>query len=116
VKNMTTAFDISVVLFEDGDWWCAQCLEYDISAQAKSLPELRYELERVLFSHVCAGVQEGREPFEGLGKAPKKFWQMYASADLRVEADDLVFSTPTPDAVPPVIAKMKVAELMADFS
>lgn len=116
MNDMTTAFDISAVLFEDGDWWCAQCLEYDISAQAKSLPELRYELDRVLFAHVCASIQEGREPFHGLGRAPKKFWQMYESADLRVEADDLIFRTPTSNLVPAVIAKMKVAELMADYS
>jgi hypothetical protein len=111
MDNMTSAFNIRAVLFEEGDWWCAQCLEYDITAQAHSLPELRYELERVLFAHICANVELGRQPFQGLEPAPKKFWKMYDSTPLRLEGDeDFSFRSPTEMTLPAVIAKMKIAE------
>jgi predicted RNase H-like HicB family nuclease len=116
MDEMTTAFDIRVVLFEDEKWWCAQCLEYDITAQAKTLPELRYELERVLFAHVCAGAEEGRAPFQGLERAPSKYWRMYETADTWIEGDDFAFRGPVSNTVSPVVAKMKIAELAGDCS
>jgi predicted RNase H-like HicB family nuclease len=118
MDEMTTAFNIHAVLFEEGEWWCAQCLEHDITAQAKTLPELRYELDRVLIAHICASLQEGRRPFEGLRRAPQKFWKMYESADLTLLAegeDNLACRTSAPMDFPPVIAKMKVAELSGDL-
>ena len=71
-----TEFGISAVIFPEGEWWLAQCLEYDIVAQAKTLLELRHELQRVLISHIAVSEELGRKPFEGLEPAPKKFWEM----------------------------------------
>jgi hypothetical protein len=94
MANNQTAFRVSAVLFQEGEWWSAQCLEYDIAAQAKTLPDLRYELQRVLISHVCVALELGREPFEGLGSAPQKFWEMFEGAKMRVESEDLPFRVP----------------------
>jgi hypothetical protein len=118
MTDVTTALNIKAVLFQEGEWWCAQCLEYDISAQAPTLTELRYELDRVLISHVCASMQEGRKPFEGLDRAPQKFWKMYENAEFTLlpeGVDDPTFRTPMPMNIPAVIAKMKVAELTGDL-
>jgi hypothetical protein len=113
MSGTTDAFNLKAVLFEEGDWWCAQCLEYDITAQAKTLPELRYELERVLFTHLCVSAQLGRTPFQGLAQAPRKFWKMYENTNLRLESEDSDFSFQLPGSmpIPSVIAKMKIAEL-----
>ena len=32
MRDETGVLKISAVLFQDGEWWCAQCLEYDIAA------------------------------------------------------------------------------------
>ena len=37
---MRAARQISVVLFQESDQWVAQCLEYDIAAQAETLKDL----------------------------------------------------------------------------
>ena len=33
-------YAIRAVVFQEGEWLCAQCLEYDLVAQAKSLQQL----------------------------------------------------------------------------
>ncbi len=70
MTNNPSAYEVSAILFEEGDWWSAQCLEYDIAAQAKTLSGLLYEVERVLISHLCIAEELGRKPFEGLEPAP----------------------------------------------
>src|SRR5262245_9190583 len=96
-----TPFSLSAVLYEQGEWWIAQCLEYDITTQARSLPELQYEIERVVFAHVCASLVEGRKPFEGLNEAPQKFWRMWEVGS-RIERKELSFRPPHPMPVPTV--------------
>jgi hypothetical protein len=79
---------IRVVLFEDAAWWCAQCLEHDIAAQARTLPELREELERVLTAHALLDLESGNEPFAKLPCAPQRFFDMYETASSPIEISD----------------------------
>jgi hypothetical protein len=113
MTNNHAAFSISAVLFQEGDWWSAQCLEYDIAAQAKTLADLRYELQRVLISHISVSEELGRNPFEGLAPAPQKFWQMYEEAKMCVKSEDLPFRMPHPATFPPVSPRLKIAEQRA---
>jgi predicted RNase H-like HicB family nuclease len=111
MRERTTAIRLSAVVFQEDGWWSAQCLEYDIAAQAKTLPDLHDELERVLAVHVAACLQIGREPFDGLEPAPRKFWDMYESADLKVEGKRLPMRLPKPAAIPH--PELRVARLAA---
>ena len=101
---------ISAVLFQDGEWWCAQCLEYDIAAQAPTLSELRYELERVLATHIAASEEQDQHPFETLNAAPQKFWEMFERAKLQLTIDDLPFRLPSVRARPILAPRLKIAE------
>lgn len=87
MTDSPSAYEVSAILFEEGDWWSAQCLEYDIAAQARTLSDLLYEVERVLVSHLCIAEELGRKPFEGLEPAPQKFWDMYQKAHAREGCD-----------------------------
>lgn len=107
----TNEFRISVVLFQEGEWWCAQCLEYDIATQAKTLPDLRYELERVLISHISVSHELGRTLFADLDPAPQMFWKMFEKADLRLEGSELPFRVPAPASMPALLPRMRVANL-----
>lgn len=105
-----TEMAISVIAFQDGDGWTAQCLEYDIAAQAKTLSDLRYELDRVVMSHIAVSDELGQEPFVGLDPAPQKFWTMYEDAKLRVEREDLPFRLPDAGQGLVVTPRLKIAE------
>lgn len=105
-----TEMVISVIAFQEGDWWTAQCLEYDIAAQAKTLSDLRYEVDRVIMSHVAVSEELGQEPLAEIGPAPQKFWEMYENAKLRVEREELPFRLPEPSQGIVVTLRLKIAE------
>jgi hypothetical protein len=78
-------YTIHAVAFRRGDWWIAQCLEYRLATQTKTLEELPYELERLLTVQVQSSLARGIEPFAGFTPAPRRYWQMYERARARVE-------------------------------
>lgn len=98
MSETTGTYSISVLLIQEGDWWSAQCLEYDIATQAKSLPELDYELQRVLLAHIMASVSLGKQPFEGLDPAPAEYWEMYRASKYGLNTDRMPFRA---EDVPP---------------
>jgi hypothetical protein len=77
---------IRAVVFRAGEWWVAQCLEYDLATQARRLEDLPRELRRLLNVQILASLESGIEPFEGFSKAPTRFWKMYENAKSKVES------------------------------
>lgn len=103
---------LRAVVFQNGQRWIAQCLEYDIATQADSPGALLYELERILVAHVLVAEKNGQEPFAGLPRAPERFWEMYTRARSRVKpipAPDLL-ATGVPDERRPVVEEVAFAE------
>ena len=79
---------VRAVVFKEADWWCAQCLEYDIATQAKSLPELKAEIQHTLTIHLEMAAARGHEPFAYLPKAPDRYFQMYEAFERVNGAED----------------------------
>jgi hypothetical protein len=71
---------IRTVLFQEGGWWVAQCLDVDIAAQARTERDLYYELGRLLVGRILAGEKLGVDPFRSLPPAPKRYWDMFFDA------------------------------------
>lgn len=65
------------MIFQEGDWLCAHCLEYDLATQAKSLEALRVDLERMIVGHVTVSLAHGLEPFANRRRAPEKYWALF---------------------------------------
>jgi hypothetical protein len=59
---------IRIVAFKDGDFWVAQCLEADVSAQANDVDILRGRIEVAL---------DAEKPLDKLPKAPAHFFEMW---------------------------------------
>lgn len=68
---------IRVIAFREGDAWIAQCLEFDICAQAPDLDELRARIDATIEAEHAHSVAAGRQPFEGLDPAPDHFQAMW---------------------------------------
>jgi hypothetical protein len=109
IGTMTT-LEIKVVLIQEGRWWSAQCLDYDIAAQARSLPDLAYELQRILIAHLAVAEELNQTPFKGLSSAPQKYWDIYSGSKIRLNIDDLPFRPAKPAAVS-VEMKFRVAQV-----
>jgi hypothetical protein len=79
-------YAVRAIVFQDGDWLCAQCLEYDLVAQAKTLSGLSRALQHVILSHVAIRLRHDRQPFRDLPKAPEKYWTMFRQSRLALPA------------------------------
>jgi hypothetical protein len=94
----TKTYTIRVLVQQKDGAFIAQCLEYDIAAQAKTLPDLYYEVERLLIGRCVVAKERGSEPFEGLKPAPAHYWQLFDRAPFHVSRDrPLPFGGVTPD-------------------
>jgi len=79
--------ELRLLIFRDCDWWVAQFLEYDIAAQARTLPDVQYEIQRALIGRIVIAKKLGIDPFENLAPAPAEYHQLFkdTSKTLRVE-------------------------------
>ena len=68
---------IRAIIFKDGDQWVGQCLEYDIAAQARDLETVRSRLIMTIEAEAEAGMELNGDPFGGIGRAPKHFYDMW---------------------------------------
>lgn len=105
-------YAFSIVLLQEGEWWSAQCLEYDIATQARALTDVLYEIQKLIVSHFAVAEAEGRQPFEGVGPAPQKYWELFDRAQVTVTRKTVPFrvSDGSPRIPKPLI---RVAELAA---
>ena len=77
---------IRAVVFQEGEWLCAQCLEYNLVAQAKSLKQLSRALQRLIVAHVAARLRHKQQPFRDLPRAPDKYSAMFKRSRLNLPA------------------------------
>ena len=79
-------YAIRAVVFQEGEWLCARCLEYDLVAEAKSLEQLSRALRRLLAAHVAVRLRHKQQPFRDLPPAPEKYWTMFRQSRLKLPA------------------------------
>jgi hypothetical protein len=70
---MSAADAIRVLLSKEGEYWVAQCLEYDIGAQAHDLGELRKRLLVAIQAERNESLRRHGKPFAGIGPASQQF-------------------------------------------
>ena len=68
---------LRVVIFQEGEWLNAHCLEYDFATQAKTLDDLRYGIEQMVVGHIAISLANGLKPFKNERRAPKKYWTLF---------------------------------------
>jgi hypothetical protein len=68
---------IDVLVEREGEWWVAQCLQVNVATQARTLPELRAELDRILAAHFETCTTLKIDPFAS--PAPARIWSKYAA-------------------------------------
>jgi len=104
---MTDRIEVNVVAFQEGELWIAQCVEYDIAAFAKSLPELPRALERAVAANLCVNADLGRNALDGVPPAPARFREMFDHSHMDVKTRDENNST---TRLPVRIRDLRVAD------
>ena len=90
-------YTVRILAFQAGPWWVAQCLEFDVAVQAKSLPDLFYEVERTVIGHLVVAEKRGLRALEDLPPAPQRYWDLWDRSKMTVSRD------PAPFRVPPAV-------------
>jgi hypothetical protein len=81
-RKPLTITRLRVVIFQEGTWRCARCLEYDIGTQARTQEALLRDLTRMIVGHIALSIRHGLRPFATVGPAPKKYWEMFKRSKL----------------------------------
>jgi hypothetical protein len=79
-------YAIRAVVFQEGEWLCARCLEYDFVVQAKTLQQLSKALQLFIVGHIAVRLRHSQRPFHDLRRAPEKYWAMFRRSRLRLPA------------------------------
>src|SRR5262245_50186978 len=79
-------YAIRAIVFQEGDWLLARCMEYDLVAQARNLRQLSRALQVLIVGHVAVRLRHKQPPFRGLPRAPEKYWTMYRQSRLILPA------------------------------
>lgn len=74
---MKATSQLRAIMFKDGDMWVAQCLEHDIGAQGKDLPELVDRLALTIEAELRESIASHGGPFVGIDPAPQHFHAMW---------------------------------------
>jgi hypothetical protein len=88
---------------QDGKWWVAQCLDYDIAAPGKTIRDALYEFQRLVVARVAISARNGLDdPFAGLKRAPERYWKMFDEQSAPLKDEIPTFRLPS-DEPPPVV-------------
>lgn len=73
--------DLSLLLFLEKGCWVAQCIEYDLTAQAETIDDVLYEFQRTLVSETLIRKELNLPPLEDdLPPAPEVYRRQFQKA------------------------------------
>lgn len=77
---MTETHTMRVIVMREGEFWVAQCLEYDICTSASDMETLELRMQGQIECEAQLSEQLNGAPFAGIGAAPERFHQMWEDA------------------------------------
>lgn len=89
---------VRVLVFREGNSYIAQCLEYDIAAQGKTVPEVKAAFERTIIGQIILDRRRGKKPLEGIPAAPEAYEEMFARAMRLADEETINISEDVPPA------------------
>jgi hypothetical protein len=84
---------IRVIVFRETDHYVAQCLDYDIATQAKTLEGLVDRLELTLDAEFAICEEDGMQPNKAIPAAPNYYHELWDSRFMTLDRINL----PKPD-------------------
>ncbi|MCG3117119.1 MAG: hypothetical protein LLH30_15730 [Candidatus Manganitrophus sp. SA1] len=79
---------LKIVIFQQAEWWVAQCLEHNIAGQGKTLREAIYQFQTAFASELAICKEIGGK-LEDIQAAPAIYWKMFEGAE-RIEVKETI--------------------------
>ncbi len=76
---MLKFYRMKILLFQDAEGWVAQCLNYDIAAFGKTIPEAQRAFANLFLAEVIYLDKTGKT-LKDLPEAPEWYWDKYEEA------------------------------------
>lgn len=107
-QRVTGITSLRVVVFREGDWLCAQSVDFALGVQARTLPALYRAFQRLIVSHIVVRRRHDMKPFADLPPANSKYREMFArSMDLPLPAQ--IIKAPRGIDIPPAKIRVHIA-------
>ncbi len=71
---------LQIVVYKSDEWWIIRGLDREFVTVTRTLEDVPGEIRRFLNVLMAASQQTGVEPFHGYSPAPRRYWEMYESA------------------------------------
>lgn len=70
---------VNTLFLKSGNWCVAQCLEYDIAAQGKTLEQTIKAFQETFITQILAYAEIGEDPYseETISKAPHEYFALW---------------------------------------
>lgn len=91
---------LNILMIREGDHWVAQCLDFDIASQGRSVKEAQEAFSSVFAAHVVSDLQNQRPILSRVGPAPDWYWDRFYDA-VRLTSSFPVRMPSLPAGVPP---------------
>jgi hypothetical protein len=96
---------LRAIVFKEGNFYIAQCLEYDICAQAGDIDAVLDRLDLVIETEFELCCEKGAQPKDCIAPAPNYYHELWEKRSLNIER----VAMPTPNGVSLEVAFAKAA-------
>lgn len=98
---MEKEIKMTIIMFKEDEWWNAQCLEYDIASQGKTIKEAQFEYQKIICSMYIVAEELGiNNPFQGIPPAPQFLHEMARNTDNVVRLEFKIVEHLCDEAIP----------------
>jgi len=100
------ALVLRVLFVRDGDLWAAQCIDYDIAAQGRSITEAKTAFEQTIIGQILFDIKRGKQPLTDLRPAPESYREKFEAAEPLADKKPIEM----PKGVPPAYVVNQIAK------
>jgi hypothetical protein len=78
---MNQSIRFRVIILKEANNWVAQCLEYDIAAQSKTVDGVRIAFEKTVVGQACVDMSANKNPLADIAPAPDFYHEMFKKGE-----------------------------------
>jgi hypothetical protein len=110
-KMKRLEFSVTVLFIREEARWVAQCLEYDIAAQADTIAGAKRAFSKAFVSQVATNIRHGKRPLQDVPKAPGFYFDLFKKGERL--ADRTLPKPVIPDSKIDVVPRVKELRIAA---
>jgi len=89
MPKKTVDLKLCVLFLREEDSWVAQCLQYDIAAQGKTIADAMAAFARTVSGQICVDLHHGVEPLSEFTPAPHEYWHRFEKSNRLAESQPI---------------------------